>query len=171
MDCIGLFSLCVDYLLLAQAVAALPLHLPSSGDTDPHPLSSQMTQTAIYKARALGIIAVVYGHVHPGLGWKSALPYAVVLLGGLTLSPERSIKKVARFVLVDMLFFAVAATFFYSIVAAALEPLGLKFRLFSDWSPAHFTVDMLRHTSHHVQFALTAWFLVAYAGAVVVVGS
>jgi fucose 4-O-acetylase-like acetyltransferase len=141
-----------------------------SGDTDPHPLSSQMTQTAIYKARALGIIAVVYGHVHPGLGLEVGLFHMPLFffLGGLTLSPERSIKKVARFVLVDMLFFAVAATFFYSILAAALEPLGLKFRLFSDWSPAHFTVDMLRHTSHHVQFALTAWFLVAYAGAVVV---
>jgi hypothetical protein len=67
-----------------------------------------------------------------------------------------------------MLLFACVATFAYTIVAALLEPLGLKFRYFTDWSPAHFTIDLLRHASHHVGFILTAWFLVAYAGAVVV---
>ena len=113
---------------------------------------------------------MVYGHVNPGLGLAVGLFHMPLFffLGGLTLSPERPIKKVARFVLVDTLLFAVAATFFYSIVAAALEPLGLKFRYFSDWSPTHFTVDILRHASHHVGFAITTWFLVAYAGAVVV---
>ncbi len=129
-----------------------------------------MQSSIINKARGLGIIAVVWGHTTPGFGIDVGLFHMPLffLLGGLTLNPERELGRVARFVVVDLLFFAAAATFVYSIVAAALEPFGLHFRYFTDWSPIHFTYDLLQHVGHHVGFVLTSWFLIAYAGAVVV---
>ncbi len=129
-----------------------------------------MSPSAIMKARALVIIGVVYIHTAPGLGLDTTLfnmPLSF-FLGGLVISPQRPVGRVARFILVDLLLYAVAATFLYMLVAAALEPLGLSFRRFTDFSIERFTIDLLRQSSLHVGFALTCWFLIAYAGGLVI---
>lgn len=126
-----------------------------------------MDKSAIARARGIGIIAVVYGHAAPGY-WIPVYLFHMplfFLLGGLTISRERSWRQVLRFVLVDMLLFAAAATLFYQLVALALDPLVPVYHRFEGLQLSTFTTDILVYTGHHVKFALTAWFLVAYAGA------
>lgn len=81
------------------------------------------------------------------------------------MSRERSRRRVLRFVLVDMLMFAVAATAVYQLVALALDPLVPVYHRFDGFELRQITTDILLYHAHHVSFALTAWFLVAYAGA------
>lgn len=126
-----------------------------------------MDNETIARARGIGIIAVVYGHANPGY-WIPVYLFHMPLffvLGGMTLSRDRPWRRVLRFVLVDMLLFAVAATIFYQLVALALDPLAPDLHRFDGLDLRIFTTDILVHSGHHVALALTSWFLVAYAGA------
>lgn len=126
-----------------------------------------MDNETIARARGIGIIAVVYGHANPGY-WIPVYLFHMPLffvLGGMTLNRDRPWRRVLRFVLVDMLLFAVAATVFYQLVALALDPLVPGFHRFDGFDLRIFTTDILVLSGHHVALALTSWFLVAYAGA------
>ncbi len=126
-----------------------------------------MDKETVARARGLGIIAVVYGHASPGY-WIPVYLFHMplfFLLGGLTMRRDRPWRQVVRFIAVDMLLFAAAATLFYQLVALLLDPLVPGYHRFDGLELEHFTTDILVYTGHHVSFALTAWFLVAYAGA------
>lgn len=126
-----------------------------------------MDKQVVARARGLGIIAVVYGHASPGY-WIPVYLFHMplfFLLGGLGMSRDRSWRQIFRFVLVDMLLFAVAATAFYQLVALALDPLVPSYHRFGGFELSYFTTDILVYSGHHVTLALTTWFLVAYAGA------
>lgn len=126
-----------------------------------------MDKSAVARARGIGIIAVVYGHAAPGY-WIPVYLFHMplfFLLGGLTMNRERSWRQVLRFVLVDLLLFTAAATFVYQLVALALDPLVPIYHRFDGLHPSIFTTDILVYNGRAVLFALTAWFLVAYAAA------
>lgn len=125
-----------------------------------------MDKAAIARARGLGIIAVVYGHASPGYWIPIYLFHMPLffLLGGLTMSRDRSWAQVLRFVLRDLLLMAVAATFVYQLVGLALAPVVPGYHRFEGLDLRYFTIDILLHTGHHVPLVLTSWFLIAYAG-------
>ena len=121
-------------------------------------------------ARGIGIIAIVFVHINPGFG-PSAGTFHIPLfffLGGITMIAARPWKSVFRFVWRDLILFAVLMSVAYALVGAILKlTLGLQFNGRPLWDLPMFTTDLLVQTSHSVPFALTAWFLMAYAGAVV----
>jgi fucose 4-O-acetylase-like acetyltransferase len=131
---------------------------------------NSVDKAAIAPARGLGIIAVVYGHAAPGY-WIPVYLFHMPLffvLGGLTMSRDRSWLRVLRFVIVDLLLFAVVATFVYQLVGLALAPLVPGYHRFEGLELRYFTSDILLYSGHHVPFVLTSWFLIAYAGSTLV---
>jgi hypothetical protein len=123
------------------------------------------------RARGLAIIAVVFGHVNPGFG-PSVQHFQIAaffFLGGMTMTAARPWLKVARFVAVDLLVYAAASTLFYAIVTKALIALGVPFPDFGNPLDLRlYTSDLVISNGHRISLALTAWFLVAYASAVLI---
>jgi fucose 4-O-acetylase-like acetyltransferase len=122
-------------------------------------------------ARGIGIMAVVFGHINPGFGPSVGTFHMPLFffLGGVAMLPERPLAKVAQFVSRDLLQFAVLMSAAYALVGAFLDSqLGTGFNSRPIWDLPLFTTDILVQTAHSAPFALTAWFLVAYAGAILV---